>query len=169
MTMRHFFAKVAGESYRNADGSDRQAIIASCRVGEPLLLLPEPDNPHDENAIKVLREDGKQIGYLDAGLAARLASEGDGDYHAFIAGVGRGGGGLYGVAVLIVVNAGDASDAATEQYARRVLSKDQTVESRPRPGRQRFTEASGDQRVVITVLVMLALAVLVGAALRFLL
>ena len=64
--MRHFFASVAGESFRNEDGTDRQGIIAGCRVGDPLVLVPEPDNDHDENAIKVLREDWR---------AARLCRE----------------------------------------------------------------------------------------------
>jgi hypothetical protein len=31
-------------------------------VGEPLLLVAQRDNRHDENAVRVLREDGKQIG-----------------------------------------------------------------------------------------------------------
>jgi hypothetical protein len=31
--VRHFFANVAGESFSNDDGSDRQPIIASCRMG----------------------------------------------------------------------------------------------------------------------------------------
>jgi hypothetical protein len=48
--VRHFFASV----YPNDDGSDRQTIIASCRVGEPLIPDAEPDDPEDENAVRVL-------------------------------------------------------------------------------------------------------------------
>lgn len=120
--MRHFFAHVAGESFANDDGSDRQGIIASCRVGEPLLLVPDPDNTHDENAVRVLRPDGKQIGYLERGMAARLVDDLS-DFHAFIAGVGRGGGPYLGVALLVVVN--DGQDGATiAAYARRVLEEE---------------------------------------------
>jgi hypothetical protein len=36
--VRHFSAQVAGESHRNDDGSDRQAIIPHRRVGELLVL-----------------------------------------------------------------------------------------------------------------------------------
>lgn len=63
--MRHFFANVAGESFHNDDGTDRQPLISRCRVGEALILDAEPDNPQDENAIRVLRLDGKQIGYIE--------------------------------------------------------------------------------------------------------
>jgi hypothetical protein len=47
--VRHFFSGVAGESHRNSDGSDRQAIIPKCTVGELLVLEHEPDNPADIN------------------------------------------------------------------------------------------------------------------------
>ena len=121
--MRHFFAQVAGESHTNDDGSDRQAIIASCRVGEPLILDAEPDNPEDENAVRVLRQDGKQIGYLERAMAARLVNDLS-DFSAFVAGIGRGGTGPYlGVALMMVVN--DGQDAAVvEAYARRTLEEE---------------------------------------------
>ena len=89
--MRHFFANVAGESFHNDDGSDRQPIISRCRVGEALILDAEPDNPEDENAIRVLRLDGKQIGYIERDMAARLVDDLT-DFSAFVAGVGRAGG-----------------------------------------------------------------------------
>jgi hypothetical protein len=119
--VRHFFAQVAGESHRNdEDGSDRQTIIASCRVGEPLFLDAEPDNPEDENAVRVLRRDGKQIGYLERAMAARLVDDLS-DFSAFVAGIGRGGTGPYlGVALMMVVNDGQEA-AVVEAYARRAL------------------------------------------------
>jgi len=118
--VRHFFAQVAGESHSNDDGSDRQTIIASCRVGETLLLDAEPDNPEDENAVRVLRQDGKQIGYLERATAARLVDELS-DFSAFVAGIGRGSTGPYlGVALMMVVNDGKES-SIVEAYARRAL------------------------------------------------
>ena len=54
-----FFSKVAGVSYRNEDGSSRQSIIRRCHIGERLLLKPEPDNPVDPNAVRVLRQNGE--------------------------------------------------------------------------------------------------------------
>ena len=31
--------------------------------------MPEPENPHDPNAVRVLAPDGRQVGYLEARLA----------------------------------------------------------------------------------------------------
>ncbi len=177
--MRHFFAHVAGESFRNADGSERQTIIARCRLGEPLVLEHEPDNPHDINAIKVLRRTGEQIGYLTRELAGQLVSQGPDGFYAFVAGVRRSGGGLYGVALLMVeADAGDdaGDDAAVERYAHRVLSQDRSVDyaERPaepshaeRPASPGFTEADGNRfvTIAIVIVIVLVLAGLVGAVL----
>jgi len=67
---RSFFTKVAGVSHRNSNRTSRQAIISRCRVGEELLLVCEPDNSFDPNAIKVLRANGEQLGYIPASTAA---------------------------------------------------------------------------------------------------
>jgi len=65
-----FPTKVAGVSHRNKDRKSRQQIIRdSCREGQRVRLIPEPDNRYDENAIGVWTEYGEQIGYLDANIA----------------------------------------------------------------------------------------------------
>jgi hypothetical protein len=171
--VRRFFAHVAGESFRNADGSERQAIIARCRVGEPLVLEHEPDNPHDINAIRVLRTTGEQIGYLTRELAGEVVSRGPGDFYAFVAGIGRADGGLYGVALLIIVADTD-DDAAVERYADRVLAKDRSVNDAEPPAASRsrvergspgLTEDDGNRFVTIAVVIVLTLAGLVAAVL----
>jgi hypothetical protein len=43
------------------------------KEGDPLLLLPEPNNPFDPNAIHVFGPGGQSIGYLRSTLAATLA------------------------------------------------------------------------------------------------
>jgi len=160
--MRHFFAHVAGESSPNRDNTNRQTIIASCRVGEPLLLEPEPDNPQDENAVRVLREDGKQIGYLERAMAARLFDDLR-DFHAFVAGVGRSRGPDLGVALLIVVSGGDDDQTMIAEYAQRALAE-RVVSKLARSASRR---RAGDSFVVAAAIMMLALAVVVGIALRF--
>jgi hypothetical protein len=65
-----------GEAQRNADGQSRQEIIARLKEGEYVTLVPEPDNAHDSNAIRVdsgigtigyvSRHDAKRIGDLIA-------------------------------------------------------------------------------------------------------
>ncbi len=64
--------KVAGVSHENRDGTQRQEIASRCQPGERLRLVAEPDNPVDPNAIKVVRANGEQLGYLKADLAARI-------------------------------------------------------------------------------------------------
>ncbi len=131
MSLEHFFGHVAGESHRNADGSDRQAIIPRCRVGDLLVLEHEPDNPHDINAIRVLRQNGEQIGYLEREFAGEVVSRSakGRTYHAVIADIGRPRRSApYGVALLIIVEEDGASDAEVANYAREVLSRDRQVE-----------------------------------------
>jgi len=66
-------SKVVGVSKPNADGSSRQEIIRQyVSEGEKLVIEPEPENPHDSNAIKVLVASGQMIGYLPKDIAARL-------------------------------------------------------------------------------------------------
>jgi len=132
--LEHFFGHVAGESHRNADGSDRQSIIPRCRVGDLLVLEHEPDNPHDVNAIRVLRQNGEQIGYLEREFAGQVVSRSakGRKFHAAIAGIGRPRRSApYGVALLIIVDDGDSTDADVEHYARDVLSRDRAVTAAP--------------------------------------
>jgi hypothetical protein len=42
----------------------RRKVFRRLRVGQPLLLVREPDNPHDELAIAVLTGDGHKLGYI---------------------------------------------------------------------------------------------------------
>jgi hypothetical protein len=130
VSLDHFFGQVAGESHRNDDGSDRQAIIPRCRVGELLVLEHEPDNPHDINAIRVLRQNGEQIGYLEREFAGQVVSRSAKGlkFHAAIAGIGRPRRSTpYGVALLIIVDDDDATDAEVVAHAREVLSRDRRV------------------------------------------
>jgi hypothetical protein len=65
-----FFTKIVGVTHPNKDGKSRQRLIAKCRVGETLVLVREPDNPVDSNAIRVVRLNGEQLGYIPAHVAA---------------------------------------------------------------------------------------------------
>lgn len=53
----------------------RQAAAVCCRDGQLLRIARQPDNPHDKNAMAVLREDGAHIGYVPREDAAWLASK----------------------------------------------------------------------------------------------
>jgi hypothetical protein len=68
-----FHSKIAGVSHQNDDGVSRQRIIASCRLGEELELVRDHHNPIDPNAVRILRRNGEQLGYVTAYLAKDLA------------------------------------------------------------------------------------------------
>jgi hypothetical protein len=73
-------SKAVGVTFDNPDGTSRQAIIKRfCDAGMDLEIRPEPDNPHDENALGVwVRKGGHfgsralQIGYVRSELADEL-------------------------------------------------------------------------------------------------
>ena len=64
--------KVKGTLYRS-----RKEIGAArlCNVGDTMILVPEPDNEIDSNAIKVYTMEGFHIGYIDAALAELVKSK----------------------------------------------------------------------------------------------
>ncbi len=78
--MESFHTKAVGVTYPNDDGTDRQKIIAKCKVGDRLILQHEPENPYDENAIAVYCRQSsffggskiKQIGHLPSRTARNL-------------------------------------------------------------------------------------------------
>ncbi len=57
---RSFHTRVVGVTFTNPDGAQRQGIIYECQVGEELLLIREPGNRFDPNAIKVCRASGER-------------------------------------------------------------------------------------------------------------
>lgn len=67
-----FDGKVAGLTWPNPDGSSRQGIARTLQPQDELLLVPEPDNPVDPNAVAVFTAAGDQLGYLEARLAREL-------------------------------------------------------------------------------------------------
>ena len=82
-----FHTKVVGVTF---DG--RQEGLVGLEQGEELLLVREPDNPHDPNAIAVLRAGGVRIGYLKRLIAAAIAPEIDrgANYGAVVSGLTGG-------------------------------------------------------------------------------
>lgn len=65
---------IVGESHRQ---SELRALSAGrCERGECVeflaMLMPEPDNKFDRNAVAIYRQDGGQIGYLSRELAVEF-------------------------------------------------------------------------------------------------
>lgn len=80
--MRHVFAKVAGVTFPNTDGSERQEIIGRCKVGEQLILRHDVGNEYSSLAIQVLRENGEQLGHAPEYLAEQIHGEIEVGYQA---------------------------------------------------------------------------------------
>jgi hypothetical protein len=64
-----FYGRVAGTGQVNDDGTSRQAAIALLQPHQEVSLSPEPGNPYDPNAVRVMSSTGQQIGYLETRLA----------------------------------------------------------------------------------------------------
>jgi len=124
-----FYTKVAGVTFEG-----RQDVLLDLQAGEPVVLERERDNPHDANAIRVLDGQGRQLGYLAAGLAACLAPGIDGGsaYEAEISEVTGGDEKHLGVN-LLVSKAGhspqdDRREAAAARNEWRELPEEQLAE-----------------------------------------
>jgi hypothetical protein len=65
---RILMTKVVGVTFEN-----RQEVVAKLQMGDRVWLEREPANPYDFNAIKVSRNNGEQIGYINRHLATSLA------------------------------------------------------------------------------------------------
>jgi hypothetical protein len=57
-----YFCQVKGVTHDNDDGTSRLEAIKQCSIGDAVKLVPDPQNPHDKNAIRVLLVSGQQIG-----------------------------------------------------------------------------------------------------------
>lgn len=80
--MSEFNSKIAGVTAKNPDGSNRQHHIKKhVKNGTPLILLREPNNQFDSNAIAVYIKirnflfftSTVQIGYLNKDVAEELS------------------------------------------------------------------------------------------------
>jgi single-stranded-DNA-specific exonuclease len=90
VSTRSIETRVVGVTYEN-----RQAVVALLTEGERLSLIHDPRNPWDSNAVKVVRWDGQQVGFLERGLAAIMAPKMDKYGGTFIATVKSVTGGYF--------------------------------------------------------------------------
>lgn len=71
-----FYAKLAGVTFPNVDGTKRLPVVRICRVGEVLLLTPDDSIVGHPGAVAIHRSTGGQLGYLDARLAGEVRRDG---------------------------------------------------------------------------------------------
>jgi hypothetical protein len=72
--MQEFTLAVVGIDFPNVNGSNRRSEAMMTLPGEPVVLVPEPKNRHDRNAVAVISPRGVQIGYVNAERAPYIAS-----------------------------------------------------------------------------------------------
>ena len=64
--------EVSGVSFKNPDNTSRYKVIRDCKIGDPVILEHESGNPHDQNAIRVLDAEARQMGFLPKDIAASI-------------------------------------------------------------------------------------------------
>lgn len=72
--IRRFGRQLKGLSHPNKNGKDRLVLVRSLSVGTPLVLVPDPGNEYDRNAVLIYRADdlAEDLGYLDATGAKQI-------------------------------------------------------------------------------------------------
>ena len=97
---------VSGESFDNPNGTSRQTIIAETPPGTTVYLVPEPDNPHDGDAVRVFVSKGgsatAQIGYLPRGHFDIVAEVRRGNIAAWFASKDKAPNGAWGAVLYLV-------------------------------------------------------------------
>ncbi len=105
---RQFHTKVVGVTFEG-----RQGVARGLTAGQRLLVVREPDNPHDPFAVAVHTEDGRAVGYLKRLVAAAIAPQIDrgAGYEATVQNVSGGQDETrpLGVNILVRVREGAAS------------------------------------------------------------
>ncbi len=66
--IRRLGRQLKGLSHPNKNGKDRLVLARTLSVGTPLVLVPDPNNEYDRNAVLIYRADDptEDLGYLDA-------------------------------------------------------------------------------------------------------
>ena len=123
--IRHMFTKAVGVSYENDDGTRRQAIIPRCQPYERLALEHDDTNQYDPNAVKVRRQTGEHIGWLNRRLAAEVVSKSRKGYRfaAFVKNItgGTGRKRTYGMNLVTLIAEPGVPDEEAQAYADRLL------------------------------------------------
>lgn len=126
MRIRHSFAKVAGVTFPNDDGSERQDIIRRCKRGEQLILRHDAYNAHSLFATQVVRANGEQLGHVPEYLAERICGETEDGYNTVCVITGITGGSwdkpTWGVNFAVFFVAKDVTNEELQEYANGALA-----------------------------------------------
>ncbi len=128
MRLRHAFAKVAGVTFPNRDGSERQEIIKQCKVGETLVFRHDANSRYSTFAMQVLRKNGRQLGHVPEYFAEQMCNELESG-NRVIGVIKDLTGGTWekpirGVNFLTIFAASDVSLQELEQYVNRIFAEE---------------------------------------------
>jgi hypothetical protein len=126
--LRHIFTKVAGVTFQNDDDSERQDIIARCRIAETLSLRHRRDHGFSEYATAVCRVNGEQLGYLPESLAEQVCEEVEAGFSVQGILKNRTGGTAdkptRGVNIIVFLFASDVSQHEREEYVKATIESE---------------------------------------------
>lgn len=73
--VHRFGAQLVGISLADKHGTPRMELVNTLKEGTRLVLVPEPNNPVDRNAILIYGADNlaSDLGYMDSGSASVFA------------------------------------------------------------------------------------------------
>lgn len=116
----HFYTKVVGVTFKNADGTSRQKVIRETTPGEELFFGIDHDPKHPD-AVAVVTRGGRQLGHLEAELAGEVSQAMRAGWKYDIRLIERTGGEpgkpTLGANVLVIRRAPGVSDAKRDEYA----------------------------------------------------
>lgn len=114
----HMYSKVYGVSHNNPDGSSRQQALIKCSPGEMLTIEPEPHNIADRSALALMRNNGCQVGYVNANLSKEFASKlcNGWEIVPFVKRVTGGGSYIFGLNIIFVLGEPGASYQSIHKY-----------------------------------------------------
>lgn len=98
-----FYMKLAGVTFEG-----RQRVLAGLREGQELVFVPDPTNPYDSHAVKVMTTSGVQVGFVprerNSAIFNNLIHR-NGTYIVYVSAVTGGGfNSVYGCNIRVIYN-----------------------------------------------------------------
>ncbi|MBO5245055.1 MAG: DEAD/DEAH box helicase, partial [Selenomonadales bacterium] len=94
-----FYSKLVGVTF-----NERQAVIPTLGSGDELVIEREPNNPVDPNAIHILTQDRREVGYIRKEIAAEISPLIDAGtaYRCIVTAITGGDDRSYGVNIMML-------------------------------------------------------------------
>lgn len=98
-----FYMKAAGVTFEG-----RQRVVAGLKVGQELRFVPDPSNPYDNHAVKIMTLSGVQVGFIPKEQNYTIFNNlmhGNGTYRVYVSAITGGGfNSSYGCNMRVIYN-----------------------------------------------------------------